>query len=520
MRRRSLTPLLLMLWAALGVVLVALALARPAAAQDEGPTCPAGFVWKRMSGVGCVQEDCFDVANAKLSYTSACICLDGYRGCYEPVDSSGLDCGPHCPTSRLVACVDADSLCPGEEQARTPEPEPVETEPADTGDRDDADPGPDDGGTRSVDDLAKDLEDFLAGDGKKPTPGQAAAGGAALSTLITTWVLINALSGTSPAELLQAIQQVLGKKPTNGLPAGRGKPAASRPAGQQAKAPGIPLSSSGSVPKQPSTPAKSPTTPQQQAGKPSGQQPQQKPPAQKPGGTPEVTPEKLQLLKTRFRQIVAQKMKDGHYVRNPDFVRKAWNNVPGRLLDLLSGHKGGQCGDYAESGKKWIEPVVKELFGDSAVIDTITVEERTSSVQDDIFDEMDSWITANHTATRVILPNGESYVIDFWDAIQDQQVKWGTDVAYQQIFDQPAPRRTIEPVPEEQWIRRWKNKIGPSDSVVSNAADGERYLENLYQNRGSEEAGIQAWRDSRQRTVPDAQTDAVINYWRRKKPWY
>jgi len=96
---------------------IALIPAQPATAQDGGPECPAGFVWQRMSGVGCVQENCFDVANAKLSYTSACICLDGYKPCYEPVDSSGVECGPNCPVSALVGCVGADALCPGEAPA-------------------------------------------------------------------------------------------------------------------------------------------------------------------------------------------------------------------------------------------------------------------------------------------------------------------------------------------------------------------------------------------------------------------
>ena len=88
-------------------------------AQAQEPECPPGFEWQRMSGVGCVQSDCTQISFAKLSYTSACICLDGYKGCYEPVDTTGVACGPNCPASKLVACVQPDAACPGEEVAPT-----------------------------------------------------------------------------------------------------------------------------------------------------------------------------------------------------------------------------------------------------------------------------------------------------------------------------------------------------------------------------------------------------------------
>ena len=77
--------------------------------------CPPGFKWVRMSGVGCVQENCMEIENAKLSYTSSCICIDGYKGCYESVDYTNFDkskCGPNCPYSRLVACVKPGEPCP------------------------------------------------------------------------------------------------------------------------------------------------------------------------------------------------------------------------------------------------------------------------------------------------------------------------------------------------------------------------------------------------------------------------
>jgi hypothetical protein len=134
-----------------------------------------------MSGVGCVQSDCLQIANAKYSYTSACICLDGFKGCYEPIDSSGIDCDPFCPASKLIACVAPDAECPA---ARTA-------------------PGP---AGPETPDLVRDLEEFLAGEGvTSPSQGAAAAAGGAIAALLGAWILMNLLAGVPVQDLLKAI---------------------------------------------------------------------------------------------------------------------------------------------------------------------------------------------------------------------------------------------------------------------------------------------------------------------------
>ncbi len=116
----------------LGVLCLFLCLTRPVAAQ--GPQCPPGFVWQRLSGVGCVQGDCLQIPNAHLSYEGHCICNEGYVGCYEPVDYAQFDgnkCKPFCPASRLVQCVPKGSLCPGQVAATaTPAPTATRAKPA------------------------------------------------------------------------------------------------------------------------------------------------------------------------------------------------------------------------------------------------------------------------------------------------------------------------------------------------------------------------------------------------------
>ena len=184
-------------------VILTLFLGKPSikGAQAQEPECPPGFDWRRMSGVGCVQSNCLDIPFAKLSYTSACICQDGYKGCYEPVDSTGVACGPNCPASKLIACVQPDAACPGEEIAPTQdltEPSIVipgeQTFEAPAGD------------LPAQTSLLEDLEDFLAGEGiTSPTPGQITATGLTLSALLGTWVLINLLSGIPVKTSLQTI---------------------------------------------------------------------------------------------------------------------------------------------------------------------------------------------------------------------------------------------------------------------------------------------------------------------------
>ena len=76
-----------------------------------------------------------------------------------------------------------------------------------------ADPGPDPQ-TTAYSNLYQELETFLAGEGiQSPTPGQIAAGGVALSTLLGGWLLLNLLSGTPAEASLAAISAWQNQKP-------------------------------------------------------------------------------------------------------------------------------------------------------------------------------------------------------------------------------------------------------------------------------------------------------------------
>lgn len=60
----------------------------------------------------------------------------------------------------------------------------------------------------TTDDLVRDLEEFLAGEGvKAPSPGQAAAAGGVSATLLGGWMLSKLLSGVSVKDLLRALSK-------------------------------------------------------------------------------------------------------------------------------------------------------------------------------------------------------------------------------------------------------------------------------------------------------------------------
>jgi hypothetical protein len=145
-------------------------------------------------------------------------------------------------------------------------------------------------------------------------------------------------------------------------------------------------------------------------------------------GDAAVNPQEIADLRDRMQQILDAKARDGYYIRNSTAWRKVWNNLPGRVIDFVTGNTGGQCGDVAEWGKQWLSAAdVEAVFGRGAAYDTISIE--SSRFGD----------TLGHIANRVILPNGERYVVDFWEGLATGQAG-------------PAL------VPEREWIDRWSRR--------------------------------------------------------------
>ena len=97
-------------------------------------------------------------------------------------------------------------------------------------------------------------------------------------------------------------------------------------------------------------------------------------------------------------------------------------------------------------GEQWTGPAVKELFGPGAQVDTIYVEEKSSANPDGWMDAADGVVEQNHRATRIILPNGERYVVDYWESMGRGGGKGKV-------------------VPESEWVQKWNKEIG-SDFIA------------------------------------------------------
>lgn len=82
--------------------------------------CPAGYVWDRMSGVGCKQADCATIPDAHYSYEGYCVC--GSSGSInEDPAGPNKECGlpsdnVACPGC-VYACVHLDEECPSADTA-------------------------------------------------------------------------------------------------------------------------------------------------------------------------------------------------------------------------------------------------------------------------------------------------------------------------------------------------------------------------------------------------------------------
>lgn len=93
----------------------------PLAVSALGPDdCANGYEWKPNTGVGCVQSDCNDIADAHWSYTGTCVC--GSSGSmYEDSSDPNIECHRDsdfdaCPGC-VYACVHIGDSCPDDEPA-------------------------------------------------------------------------------------------------------------------------------------------------------------------------------------------------------------------------------------------------------------------------------------------------------------------------------------------------------------------------------------------------------------------
>jgi hypothetical protein len=207
--------------------------------------------------------------------------------------------------------------------------------------------------------------------------------------------------------------------------------------------------------------------------------------------------------------MVDQRIKEGCYVKNPDALKKAWNQTIGGLIKWAAGYTGGQCGEFAKWGREWSEQFVEKIFGKGAIVDTIWVGERSSRDIQTFEDWVDARYEANHAATRVILPTGESYVLDYWEAIKNKQ---------------SDPNAEVKLIPEGEWIEKWTKAIGETGdpAEVHNMNRSQRDLQSYIRACDTDEEAFEAFRKGKwsadaplEATTPPQYVQTIINSWRK-----
>lgn len=219
---------------------------------------------------------------------------------------------------------------------------------------------------------------------------------------------------------------------------------------------------------------------------------------------PEAASDSLQMLQDAFAAMVSARIAQGYYVKNDGWLRGLKNMIQDRGPSA-DWTRGGRCGQYGEEwGPPWSSDFVRRIYGDGAIVDYLFIEE--ASTTDGSAWDPDRLYEANHCSTRVTLPDGRRFMMDYWEAIS-------TGNAVLQ--------------PERDWIRNWHGKISGLlgyDAAVRRSAF-EQELKNSIAFRG-EERGIEVFRIQNRPGItvgantfmPPAKLETVINSWRRE-PW-
>lgn len=168
------------------------------------------------------------------------------------------------------------------------------------------------------------------------------------------------------------------------------------------------------------------------------------------------------------------------------------NNIGGWFgspLDSAMGWKGGQCGEYGEWGMKWSRKACEQTFGKDIIITQITAE----SLGND---------SNNHNSTRIITPNGDRFVIDYWQGVQ------GGETVYT----------------EDEWIKQQAAE-GRSEIVRSHTGDradittgGEEGMLNSFINKYGEDEGIRKFLSKQTKMLPQGKRQAIVSSYQ-KSPW-
>ena len=223
------------------------------------------------------------------------------------------------------------------------------------------------------------------------------------------------------------------------------------------------------------------------------------------------TPALIGPLQEQFASEIETMKEQGFWVANRTDQSIIWGKpMMGlrRLADNLGltdwqspDRRMGQCQEFARYGHDRTRRMAFQLYGDGAVVDSLWVQEESSVrvAEGGAYpsDYVDAVFEDNHTANRVVLPNGQRVMVDYWEAIGNS-------------------RRT-EPrvVTEEEWLQRWE-----SGERRVNRTDVEHRLKELIATEG-EEDGFRRFREeaaSKAVSATPNQAEVWIRSWK-LSPW-
>ena len=202
----------------------------------------------------------------------------------------------------------------------------------------------------------------------------------------------------------------------------------------------------------------------------------------------------LRRLGRCFHESVQAKRAEGHAVRT-----EAW------LASGADPKQSRRANDYGTLGIAWIGPCVEPLYKD-AVIDEIVVEEAAPAKSPAL--DHHAWRrtgasalvwSPHHRATRIVLPDGRRYVVDYWEGISTGTGRLQT---------------------EGSWSQRWRANVdaalGPESDATVRLAPDQRALADAVKKHGADK-GVAVYRKAAARKK-GAKPDTWIASFRRQ-PW-
>ena len=169
------------------------------------------------------------------------------------------------------------------------------------------------------------------------------------------------------------------------------------------------------------------------------------------------------LLDAEFSGKVREMIVNGYFTRNYDNweAMKNW---------AQSGGQGGRCEDFQAWGLAATKELLAKEFPEMDVIlDTLTIQPASSTEEEGYLDGIFQKWDTNHIAPRIILPNGERVILDYWEGV-------GSGLG------------TV--MTEQEWIDKWTTTI--NEPVYVTRSDEEQTLEK-YKDLYGDQKGAEKW---------------------------